>query len=63
MGNMLLSKKTRSVHIIYNPGLGRIFQTRHGSEIVCVSLITKVTARGSKKRSMRASLEVLVFFY
>ena len=46
--------------------LCRIFQTRHGSEIVCVSvitkIITKVAARGSKKRLIRASLEVLVFF-
>ena len=48
------------------PGLGRIFQTRHGSEIQCVSVTTKIitnlTSRGSKKRAMGYPLEVLLFF-
>ena len=44
------------------PGLGRIFQTRHGSEIQCVCVTTNLTSRGSKKRAMGYSLEVLVFF-
>ena len=40
----------------FNPGLGRIFQTRHGSEIQCVCVSHAETTSGRSKKALDASL-------